>query len=137
MQSQTDLRVASEKEHALNIAGSSTFGQYPKISVEQTYNMILSDGWLVGLGGYEVVAQINPNPFAISRGLFSSFHSGNFMLAVVGNNVYTITNNLFINLVGILTTGSGFVSIAENEKSEIAICDGNDIWIYNYSTVHS
>ena len=48
------------KEFPLNLSGSSTFGRYPKISIEKTYNMFESDGWLVCLGGYEKVLQLLP-----------------------------------------------------------------------------
>ena len=38
----------------INIVGSSTFGRYPKISIEKTYNMFISDEFLVPYAGYQI-----------------------------------------------------------------------------------
>ncbi len=43
----------------LDIVGSTKFGRYPKISVEQTWNMIISDGFLVPFAGYLKVAELS------------------------------------------------------------------------------
>ena len=79
------------KEFPLNVNGSSTFGRYPKISIEKTYNMFESDGWLVCLGGYEKVLQLLPK--GEGRGAFQSIR-GNFTIAVINSIVYKIMPNL-------------------------------------------
>lgn len=42
----------------VNVVGSSTFGRYPKISLETTYNMFISDDWLVNYAGFQKVVDI-------------------------------------------------------------------------------
>ena len=44
----------------VNIVGSSTFGRYKKISSEKTYNMFVSDEWLVNTAGYQKVYELLP-----------------------------------------------------------------------------
>src|SRR5574338_1641575 len=72
----------------LNIAGSSTFGRYPKISIEKTYNMYLSDGFLVNYPGYKSV--ISPSFFnngTVGRAVHTSTKL-NKLVIVVDNSVY-------------------------------------------------
>lgn len=115
----------------LDIVGSNQFGRYPKISYEQTINMIVSDDALVPYAGYVLVASLYNE--RIGRGLFSSIN-GNKMIAVVGERVFAIDVNLNPTLVGTLSTSSGAVSIDENNAQQIAICDQSNIYIYNYLT---
>lgn len=131
MQSTGIQRVPTEKDYPLNIAGSSTFGEYPKISVEQTWNSIISDGWTVPYGGDVLALEIESS--GIGRSILSSYRA-NRIFVIVNDNVYSITSNLSKQLVGTINTFNGFVSMAENEKNEIAICDGTNIWIYSYIT---
>lgn len=115
----------------LSIVGGSKFGRYPKISVEQTWNMLVSDTALVDYAGYKAVAQIAPN--ATGRGIHTSTVGG-FMIIVVGSQVLRVGTDL--NPVpipgGNLATNQGDVFIAENNASQIALSDGVHIYIYNY-----
>lgn len=128
----------------IEIAGSSKFGRYPKISVEKTYNMFLSDNWLVPTPGHLKIDSVDT--LSEGRGIFSSSR-GNFMLAVIGNGIWRIGNQIQkygrtipVNdetetvgvKVGNIDTFSGDVFIDENNAEEIGICDKKDIYIYNY-----
>ncbi len=115
----------------LKIVGSSVFGRYPKISAERTFNAIITDGWLAPYAGYR--RRLELNSFNNGRGLFTSIPS-DLMIAVIGNEVFSIDPNLNSTKVGELETLEGDVSIDENEKHEIAICDQRKIYIYNYVT---
>lgn len=113
----------------LNLAGSSTFGRYPKISIEKTYNMILSDKWLVPLGGHERINEITLGQQG--RGIYNSTQF-NHMISVIDNNVYITSTTLETQKLTTINTYAGDVFIAENNAKEIAICDKQDIWIFNY-----
>lgn len=115
------------KNLPLKIAGSNIYGRYPMISIEQTFNMIMSDDWLVPYAGYKTAAEISDN--GEGRGIYSSTNL-NHMLAVISNNVYTVNTNLGYQQVGSLSTFSGDVFIAENNAGQIAICDKSAIYIY-------
>lgn len=114
----------------IDIVGGNTFGRYPKISNSTTYNMIISDDSLVPFSGYKSVATISMGGQA--RELYSSYVY-NHLIAIVDNGVYTIDTANVVELVGTLNTSSGNVFIAENNNSQIAICDGLNIYIFNYS----
>lgn len=113
----------------LDIVGSTKFGRYPKISVEQTYNMIISDNFLVPYAGHMKVTDIIQN--AEGRGIYTSTRYGH-MIAVIGNGVYAISSNLTAQLVGNIGTFLGDVYIDENNTNQIAICDRQNIYIFNY-----
>ena len=121
----------------LKIVGGNHFGRYPKISVEQTFNMIISDNALVDYAGYKNQALIAAD--AKGRSIHTSTIGG-FMIAVVGSQVFKIEKNAFGVVAasfipgGNLATSTGDVFIAENNNSEIAITDYVNIYIYNYST---
>jgi hypothetical protein len=115
----------------LNMVGSTVFGRYPKISTEQTYNMLISDDWLVPYAGYKVVARISPT--GEGRGIFASTRL-NHLILVVDDAVYTVSDNLGVTKIANIATISGDVTIAENNASQIGICDGLNIYIYDYST---
>lgn len=124
-------RMQEKQVVPVNVVGSSTFGRYSKISSEQTYNMFISDDWLVDFPGYKKVYD-----FAVDgagRGLFKSTR-GNLLIAVIGNKVYKIDANFVVTEVGTLSTSKGFVSIAENLNFQICIVDGVSAYIYHYPT---
>lgn len=126
------------KDIPLRIVGSSVFGRYPKISVEQTFNMIMSDGWLVDYAGYKNVTAQNtttrlPSPLngnGVGRGIFHSTII-NKIIAVVYNTVYLIDENINVTPIFTLNTFAGDVFIAEDTQGHIAVCDKVNIWIYN------
>jgi hypothetical protein len=118
-------------EAPIDIVGGSTFGRYAKISNSQTWNMIISDDWLVPYAGSKLIKNIGN--IGQGRGLFNSVR-GEIMIAVVFNVVYAIDKNFAYRVIGNINTFSGEVFMDENDAKMIAICDKKDIWIYNYST---
>lgn len=111
----------------VQVVGGNQFGRYPKISEAETYNMIVSDGLLVDYAGYKLIQDLG----GVGRGLFSSTRFGN-LIAVISDKLYVISSNLSVELISTIDTSEGDVSIAENEKKEIAICDKENIYIFNY-----
>lgn len=127
------MRVTPKSEQLpLDIVGSSKFGDYPKISLEKTYNMFHSDGFLVPYPGYHKVVELLAGAGREGRGLFRSFR-GDFMVAVIDNAVYKVNLNLGLELVGFLATSSGEVFMDENLSQQICIVDGTNMYIYNYA----
>jgi len=134
-------RTANSQAIPLNIVGSSTFGRYPTISIEKTYNMFMSDGWMVPYSGYKLAI-----PFTTlgngkeGRGLHTSIKL-NRLITVVDSNVYliTITFNQRQQAVtfsqaikiGELQTTTGIVYITENNKPQILISDNTSLYIYD------
>lgn len=120
------------KELPVEIVGGNKFGRYNKINYSQTWNMIVSDEFLVPYAGYKnVVTTAVQSP---GRGLYASSR-GNFMLAVIGGAVYTINTDLIATEIATLITDVGDVYIAENNNSEIVITDGTNVYVYNYSAM--
>lgn len=119
------------KEIPVPIVGSTKFGRYPKISLEQTFNMIISDETLVDFAGYAFKLQLLPSGFG--RTIYSSSRQ-NIMIAVVENQVFSIGKGINQSVVGQLQTSSGDVFIAENNNGEIGIVDGVKLYVYNYLT---
>src|ERR1044072_1816682 len=116
------------KQLPVSMVGGNGFGRYPKISAEQTFNMLVSDDFLVPFAGYKKVLAIAEK--GSGRGLFNSIRFGH-SIAVIDNGVYIIGSTLYGQRIGSLETFTGDVLIAENEKEEIAICDRKDIFIFN------
>lgn len=113
----------------VEVVGSSTFGIFPKISLSKTYNMFISDEWMINYAGYRI---LNSNiEGSQGRGLFNSIR-GDFCLVVIDDKVYKLNNAFGASLVGNLNTRFGDVIMDENLSSQICIVDGNDAWIYNY-----
>lgn len=117
----------------VKIVGSSIFGRHPIISDERTWNLFISDEWLLNFAGYNQAVEILP--FGIEgRGLFHSVR-GNFLIAVLGSNIYRIDPNLGWTFVLSIGTSTGEVFMDENLSSQIAIVDGTaTAYIYNYGT---
>ena len=125
----------------LAIVGGTKFGRYPKISVEQSWNFIVSDNWLVPYAGYKNVLSIASG--TSGRGIYSSYRES-MLIAVYGSFVYRInptgtyqqdgTPNFTFGLIGQLYTSSGDVYIAENNGGQITITDGSYVYVYNYVT---
>lgn len=126
------LSVTEEGEQLpVNVVGSSTFGRYPKISLEKTYNMFISDDWLVDFPAYAKIIQLTQMGLS-GRGVFRSFR-GNILVAVVDSIVFRIDPTLGFSQIGILQTSSGEVFMDENLANQIAIVDGLHVYIYNYT----
>ena len=129
------------KEIPLNVVGSSVFGRYPKISSEKTYNMFISDDFLVPYPGYEIA--LLGSKFGITgegRGIFASTKLGT-LVVVIGSGVYlaSLTYNHQTGIpeftsavqVGALESYFGPVYIAENNKPQIGISDNESFYIYD------
>lgn len=134
-------RDPSFKQVPLNVVGSSTFGRYPKISIEKTYNMFQSDTALVPYSGYQVSIPSRYFNNAIEgRGIYSSLKL-NRLVIVEDNSVYIAnvnydhstdtTTSFQVIRVGTLQTSSGPVYIAENNKPQIGISDGVSFYLYD------
>lgn len=122
------------QEYPLGLIGGNKFGRYPKISAEQTWNMIVSDNFLVPYAGYKnVLTTVNQG---VGRGLYSSTRGG-FMIAVVGNAVYRISKSLIATSIGTLSTDIGDVYISENNNAQIVITDGLNVYVYQYQSMTS
>lgn len=121
----------------LNIAGSSVFGKYPKISVEKTFNCFLSDSWLVNFAGYKKILRFPDGAGGFitageGRGIFHSIR-GDIVIVVINEKVFVVDKNLGVTpLPTNLTSSSGEVFIDENLSNQICIVDGSNAYIYNY-----
>ncbi len=124
------LRTPNAEELPIDVSASSTFGVYPKISLAKTYNMYVSDGYLIPFAGWERVLDIFPE--GEGRALFYSSR-GDFLLAVVNSVVFRIDKNLVRIEIGTLETQSGEVYVDENLANQICLVDGVNAYIYNSS----
>lgn len=115
----------------INVAGASSFGVWPKINLEKTYNMYISDEWMIGFPGYKKVA-LEGAP-GEGRAIFRSVR-GNFILVVVGSAVYRLNEALVPTFIDTLDTSSGEVFIDENLSNQICLVDGLKAYIYNTVT---
>lgn len=127
--------VTSQSEQVeVNVVGSSIFGRYPKISAEKTYNMFISDNWLINFPGFQRFDDLLKS--GKGRGFFHSVR-GNLAVAVVNDSVFKIDDNFNVVFIGKINTTSGAVFMAENLFFQIAIVDGLNIWIYAYKLGNS
>ena len=129
------------KELPVNIVGSSIFGRYPKISIEKTYNMFMSDNFMVPYSGYSI--GITASNFINSiegRAIFTSTKFGE-LVVVEGSSVFLVNIEYsqsqekvtFFQVfkIGTLQTQTGVVYIAENNKPQIGISDGTAFYVYD------
>jgi len=124
-------RSQNHADLPLKMVGSTSFGRYPKISIEETYNFIISDEWLVPSSGFKKVLEISR--IDQGRGIFAS-DKYNHLVVVIGNEVFIIDTSFFTKIsIGLIDTLVGDVFMSENHKSQIAICDKKDIWIFDYA----
>ena len=119
----------SALDQPFKLVGSSVFGRYAKVSVEKTYNMFISDEWLVNFAGYQRVLELLPS--GEGRGAFVSSR-GNFAIVVINANVYRISPTLFPILIGSMNTSTGEVFIDENLSNQICLVDGVNAYIYHW-----
>ncbi|MDD5211398.1 MAG: hypothetical protein PHV62_03220 [Sulfuricurvum sp.] len=134
-------RSQTFKQEPLNIVGSSTFGRYPTISIEKTYNMFMSDGWMVPYAGYKKAIDFS----ALGNGTEGrALHSStklNRLIGVFNSNVYLIQLNFSQQQqkvisyqaikIGELQTTTGVVYIAENNKPQLLLSDGKLLYLYD------
>jgi hypothetical protein len=126
-------QTPNAKQEPVNIVGGSTFGRYRKISSEKTYNMFISDEWLVSTAGYQRVYNLLPS--GKSRSIYTSIRGG-FLIVVIDAIVYRLNTSLQPTKIGTLESSSGFIFIDENLSSQICIVDGVNAYIYNYSLLY-
>jgi hypothetical protein len=128
-----NISTPNAQKIPVKIVGSSIFGVHPIISDERTWNMFISDGWLLNFAGYTQAINILPLGNE-GRGLYKSVR-GNFMLAVIASNIYRIDPNLGFSFLFSIASGTGEVFMDENLSSQICIVDGvSSGYIYNYTT---
>jgi len=117
------------QEFPLQIVGSTVFGRYPEISVEQTLNMLIADDALIPFAGYKYQKTLGTS----GRGIYSSIKS-DLLFAVYDNILFKINTSINQVIVGNLITSTGDVFISEDIINNIAVCDKVNIYIYNYVT---
>lgn len=126
------MRITPDsKRQDIAIVGGNKYGRYAKVSSEQTYNMFISDNWLINTAGYQRIYDVFPLGTQ-GRGMFVSIR-GDILIVVAGSFVYSFNYNLLPTLIGQLGTQTGEVFIDENLNSQICIVDGTSAYIYNYS----
>ncbi len=129
------------RQFPINIVGSSIFGRYPKISIEKTYNMFMSDNFMVPYSGYQIaIGSANFFNAKEGRGVFTSTKF-NKLVIVSGANVFFATIQysqefekvIFSQVIqiGTLQTQTGVVYIAENNKPQLGISDGTAFYLYD------
>lgn len=123
------MGISNAQQVPVNIVGSSVFGRFPKISLEKTYNMFISDDWLINYAGFK--KKLDFLPVGEGRALFHSIR-GDFLIAVVSSSVYKLDGNILPTFIGQINTAFGEVYIDENLASQIVIVDGNAAYVYNY-----
>lgn len=122
-----------KKTIPLDIIGGTKFARYKEMTVEETVNMMVTGqdqetAGFVPFSGYKEALDFTRGQ---ARALYISTRL-NEMIAVFGNVVYVITDFLGVRKIGTLDSTAGPVHITENFNQEIAIEDGNKIYIYNY-----
>jgi hypothetical protein len=118
-------------EVPLKMVGGTHYGRYPKISLEETWNFIVSDNFLVPYAGY--INKLTLSPDSVGRGIYSSTR-GNFMAVVIGSVFYVVNSDFDAFNKGSLETFTGDVYISENNENQIAITDGIRLYVYTYAS---
>lgn len=113
----------------LEIVGSNLFGRHPKISLEETLNAFIADGFLLNFAGYKFICSLLEN----GRAIFSS-KKAKLMFAVSERQIYKIDTALSPIPIMITTTDTGDVFIDEDILGNVTFCDGSNIYVYNYIT---
>jgi len=129
------------KQFPLNIVGSSIFGRYPKISIEKTYNMFISDTFMVPYSGYSIgIPAANFLNSIEGRAIFTSTKfdelvvvegSGVFLVQIVYSQSSEKVTSFQVFKIGSLQTSTGVVYIAENNKPQIGFSDGTAFYLYD------
>ena len=131
--SRNNFKVTPNAEPVpIQVVGSSTFGRYHKTGTGLTYNMFISDEWLVNFAGYKRTIELVAGNVGEGRGLFHSTR-GNILIVVIGTVVFQVNSNLTYFQIGSISTESGEVFMDENLNNQICLVDGLNAYIYNYS----
>lgn len=118
----------------VNVVGSSKFGVYPKISLEKTYNMYMSDDWLINYYGYKKVAEYTS--VGKGRGAYYSTRL-DLNVIIIGTAVFIVSTGLGATNIGNIENSTDEISIAENLAGQIAICDQNALYIIDTTAGYS
>jgi len=129
-----NLQRGQKTEANLGIVGGTKFSRYPKMTVESTYNMVVSgqdvdQASLVNFLGYEIAIK---QQLGEARALFVSTID-NAMYGVFGNELVKISPQLTSRTVAFLNSTTGSVFISENQNGELGIVDGENLYVYNYN----
>lgn len=125
--------AARYKDVPLKMVGGTRFGRYPKISAEQSYNLIITDEWMAPFAGYKNVITIDP--VGQGRAIYASTKNSK-MFAVIDSSVYIINPALgYVTAVGNLATTAGNnCFIAENNNGIVLFSDFEFLYAYSYAT---
>ena len=116
----------------LDIVGGTSFDRYKKQSIEETYNMMISDGALVPYAGYAKKLMLQATGEARECYVSTKFDR---LIVVIGQNIYAVDDDLGNSLIGSLESASGPVFISENEADQLAFVDGSStLYLYTYTT---
>src|SRR5271156_2481418 len=123
--------AARYKDVPLKMVGGTHFGRYSKISNEQTYNMLISDNWMVPFAGYKMILSIDPN--GTGRAIYASIKN-NKMFAVIDSSVYIIGPSITtpVQAIGNLATSAGDCFISENNTGIVLFSDFEYLYSYDY-----
>lgn len=123
------MAVARREQYIpVEVVGGNTFGIYPKISLAATYNMYISDGWLINYPGYKKWLEVAPA--GSGRGFFHSTRN-NLLFIVANDSLYKINTIGEQTFIANLETSNGPVVMDENLNGQVCIVDGQNIYIYN------
>lgn len=125
--------AARYKDLPLKMVGGTRYGRYPKISNEQTWNMIISDGYMTPFAGYKNAITIDPT--GQGRAIHSSTKT-NKMFAVIDSSVYVISPSLGATpaIGNLATTAGSNCFIAENNTGIVLFSDYDYLYSYSYAT---
>ena len=116
----------------LDIVGGTSFDRYSKQSIEETYNMMISDGALVPYAGYQKRLLLQADGEARECYVSTKFDR---LIVIIGQNIYEVDDDFGFSRIGSLESASGPVFISENEADQLAFVEGSSkIYIYTYTT---
>lgn len=119
------------QDRPLAVVGSNKFGRFSKISIEETFNMIIADGWLVPFGGWKVVKSLLPESQNVEgRGIYSSAKLKKLFICV-HNFIFSFDENLSSSFLGNIDTFTGDVFIDENNNGQVVFSDSVNLYIFN------
>ena len=125
--------AARYKDLPLKMVGGTRYGRYNKISIEQSWNLLISDNFMVPFAGYKNILSINPT--GEGRAIYASTKN-NKMIAVINSTVYIILPSLsyYAAIGNLATTAGNNVFIAENNNGVVLFSDYEYLYTYTYST---
>lgn len=119
------------KDIELNIVGSTKFGRYNKMSSEQTFNMIISDNWMVNFAGYKMRQSLSP--LGRGRGIYSSANLKT-LFAVIDDVIWAFDSTLSRTYIHRIDSFIKDVYIAENNNGEVVFSDQKNLYVWQPSS---